>query len=382
MNQIKADLKNFHLSDYLILIGICSLFLPHTLTIIVFVGIVCVAFFKLDLIEDLKKQKGKAFIYGFIFLEILVSLFYRNWTGLAVSFSFFLLFLYIAFYQAHTSEKLFSYLIECSLICSFLLCFYVLFQFNQISIANGYHFSDFHIFNSPKRRIVATFQNANIYALMLEFMLAVCLYRFLQTKKYVLKAWYVFLALFQFSIILLTGCRAALVPLIFVIPIMLLLSKEKKLFVLYLVFIVLLLAAVFTHPNLIPRFNDFSTIESRLKIWKTAIKGIQAHPLFGNGPWTYNYIYASYHGHKAVFCHNIYLEMLSSFGIIGTIPLLGIIGILFKQVFASKKRDALLFSLMLSCLVIVAIHGLVDGTLYPIKTNLFLLMILSSNFKK
>lgn len=382
MNQIKADLKHFQLSDYLILIGICSLFLPHTLTILVFVGIVCAAFFRLNFIEDLKKQKGKAFIYGFILLEILVSLFYRNWTGLAVSFSFLLLFLYIAFYQAHTSEKLLSYMIECSLFCSFLLCFYALFQFNQISIANGYQFSDFHIFNSPKRRIVATFQNANIYALMLEFMLALCLYRFLQTKKYLYKAWYVFLALFQFSIILLTGCRAALVPLIFVIPIMLLLSKQKKLFVLYLVFIVVLLSIVFMHPNLIPRFNDFSTIESRLKIWRTAIKGIQAHPFFGNGPWTYNYIYESYHGHKAVFCHNIYLEMLSSFGIIGTIPLLGIIGILLKQVFACKKSNALLFSLMMSCIVIVAIHGLVDGTLYPAKTNLFLLMILTSYSSK
>ncbi len=378
MNQIKTDLKDFQSSDWLILLGVCSLFLPHTLTVIVFVGIVLIALFKFNLMQSIKKQKGNIFIYGFVFLEMLVSFFYRNWTGLLVSLSFLLLFVYIAFYKEHHNEKLLAYMIECSLICSFLLCFYALYQFNQISIANGYHFTDFHIFNSPKRRIVATFQNANIYALMLEFMLALCLYRFLQTKKILLKAWYVFLALFQFSIILLTGCRAALVPLIFVIPIMLFFTKEMKLFALYLVCIVLLLSVVFTHPNLIPRFNDFSTIESRLKIWKTAIKGIQAHPLFGNGPWTYNYIYENYNGHKAVFCHNIYLEMISSFGIIGTIPLLGIIGVYFKEVFACKKTNALLFSLMLSCIVIVAIHGLVDGTLYPIKTNLFLLMILSS----
>ena len=130
MNQIKADLKEFQLSDWLILLGVCSLFLPHTLTVIVYVGIVFIALFKCELMQSIKKQKGNLFIYGFVFLEMLVSFIYRNWTGLLVSLSFLLLFVYIAFYKEQHNEKLFAYIIECSLIFSFLLCFYALFSKN------------------------------------------------------------------------------------------------------------------------------------------------------------------------------------------------------------------------------------------------------------
>ena len=379
MNQINKDLKAFRLSDLLLLIGACALFLPHTLTVIVLVVIVGIAVFKLDLVQNIKDQKWKYLAFGFTLSEAIVSIIYKNWTGLMISASFALLFMYISFFREHINKKVLSYIIECSLLCSLIVCIYALFQFNQISIDNGYQFTDFHIFNSPKRRIYGTFQNANIFALMLEFMLACCLYRFLQTKQILLKVWYVFLAFFQFALILLSGCRAALVPLVFVIPIMLICSKQKKLLITYLICIVIILGTVFTHPNLIPRFNDFSTIESRMKIWKVAVKGIKKWPLFGNGPWTYSHIYARYHGHKAVFCHNIYLEMISSFGIVGTIPLLAYIKELFASVASMKKKDALFFSLAVSCIVIVMIHGLVDGTLYPIKTNVFLLMMISSD---
>lgn len=366
-------------TDWLILISVVSIFLPHTLCAIIVISCMVIALFKYGLIDNVKTQKKNIFGFLFATLSLLVSLYYQNWIGAGISCSVYLLIIYSSYIREHMNPIVFSYAIEFSLIASLLVCIYSLFQFNTISIENGYHFFDFHIFNSPKRRIFGTFQNANIYALILEFMLACCLYRFLETKNNILKVWYVFLALFQFGVLLLTGCRAALVPLIFVIPVLLLCAKEYKLLIVYFIGIVGLLSVIFTHPNLIPRFNDFSTIESRLKIWKVAIQGIKRYPLFGNGPWTYFHIYASYHGHKAVFCHNIYLDMILSHGIVGTILFCCYIRSFISNVCHMKKENLLIFGLMISLILIVCIHGLVDGTLNPLKTNLFLVLVLSAD---
>ena len=151
------------------------------------------------------------------------------------------------------------YIIEWTTLCSLINGMYALVQFAQISHAGGYSFFDFHIFNSPKRRIMTTFQNANIYALMLDMVLACILYRFLQTKKVSLKIWYVILALFQFGLVLLTGCRSALVPLVIVIPILLICFRKKILLGVYCLCLVGLLALIIHMPTLIPRFDDTSS---------------------------------------------------------------------------------------------------------------------------
>ncbi len=369
-------MKTLKPTDWLILVSAVSIFLPHTLCVVVVVGCMALALFKYGLIKDVQKQKSNIFGFLFALLSLFVSLFYQNWIGAGISCTIFILIVYGSYIREHVNPAVFSYVIEFSLIASFLVCIYSLFQFNMISVENGYRFFDFHIFNSPKRRIFGTFQNANIYALILEFMLACCLYRFLETKNNWLKIWYVFLALFQFGVLLLTGCRAALVPLIFIIPVLLLCAKQYKLLIVYIICIIGLLSILFTHPHLIPRFNDFSTIESRLKIWKVAIKGIEKYPVFGNGPWTYYHIYASYHGHKAVFCHNIYLDMLLSHGIVGTILFICYIRSFIFNVAHMKNENVLIFGLMISLILIICIHGLVDGTINPLKTNLFLVMIL------
>ncbi len=372
-------IKQLNSKDWLILISILSIFLPQTLCVILVVGCMVFALFKYELIKDIKSEKKN--IFGFLFgiLSLIVSLLYHNWIGAGISLIIFLLIIYGAYIREQMNPNLFSCAIELSLVASFLVCIYSLVQFNTISIENGYRFLDFHIFNSPKRRIFGTFQNANIYALILEFMLACCLYRFLETKNNILKIWYVFLALFQFGVLLLTGCRAALVPLIFIIPALLLCAKEYKLLVIYIICIIGLLSILFTHPHLIPRFDDFSTIESRLKIWKVAIKGIKKYPLFGNGPWTYFHIYASYNGHKAVFCHNIYLDMILSHGVLGTALFLCYIQSFISNVVHMKKENLLVFGLMISLILIICIHGLVDGTINPLKTDLFLVMVLCAD---
>ena len=158
--------KTLKPTDWLILISVVSLFLPHTLCAVIVSVCMCIALFKFGLIEDIKHQKKN--IFGFLFgaLSLIVSLCYKNTIGVGISFSIFLIVIYGSYIHEKMNSKVFSLAIECSLIASLFVCIYSLFQFNTISVENGYRFLDFHIFNSPKRRIFGTFQNANIYALI------------------------------------------------------------------------------------------------------------------------------------------------------------------------------------------------------------------------
>ncbi len=378
MNQLREDLKSFQSFDWVILTMTTAIFLPHTLCMIVLGCVLAYTCIKQDLWMCIRSLKGKQFIYPFLILGTLVSAFYQNWTGFLMMIGFIALIAYVAYYRQHANSKLLMYIIEWSLILSIIVNILGLFQFDYVSKLGGYSFLDFKIQNSPKRRITGTFQNANIYALMLEYMLACCLYRFLQTKRISLKVWYVVLALFEFAMVILTGCRAALAPLIFVIPVQLFATKHTKLLLTYFIFLLGLAAAIYVRPTLIPRIDDISTIESRVKIWKCGWKMFKDYPIFGNGPWTYQLNYALYHGHKAVHCHNIFLDSLVSFGCVGTILLGGYVVQVCKDVWQTRKKDKALYALMLSILVIICIHGLVDGTLQPIKTDLFAFMILGT----
>ena len=81
-----------------------------------------------------------------------------------------------------------------------------------------------------------------------------------------------------------------------------------------------------------------STFASRIKIWKTAFICISMYPLFGWGPQTYKKFYPLVHGHKAPHAHNIYIDSILSYGVIGTILVLCYTFVLNKEIFTSNTR--------------------------------------------
>ncbi len=381
METIRKDLKEFQWTDWLVMVMTTGVFLPHTVCMAVLLGC-CIAVAVKGGIKMLVEKSWEYYcLYAFLLLEIIVCTFYKNWDGLLIIIGFVGVFLYTGFYRKTAHKKLLIYLIEWALILSLLTAVLGLIQFNHVSQLGGYSFWDFEIQNSPKRRITGTFQNANIYAMILELVLICSFFRFLCIKNWKRRFYYMFVAGVQFFMILLTGCRAALVPIVFIIPLMLAMHKKKRMLMVYCGLFTIAAIAVFMKPDLIPRIDDISTIQSRVKIWKCAVEGIKEYPLFGNGPWTYHRIYPQFHGHKAVHSHNIYLDCVLSFGIIGCTLLAGYVIGLLKDVWSTYKKDRLLFSLMGACFLVIGIHGLVDGTIHPIKVMLLFMMIVNLRLK-
>lgn len=379
MKRIKQDLQSFSGDDWFLLMIATALFLPIIPSSIVLFGGVLYLFIKGEIPILIRYHSVNAWLFLFVLLELPVSIFYQNWIGFLNVAGFFAIGIYTCFYRKNIHPKLFVYLLEWVLILSIPMGILGLFQFDAVSKMGGYSFWDFKIQNSPHRRIAAVFSNANIYAMMIEFFLACCLYRFVQTEKRICKGWYTLLAVFNFVLMLLTGCRAALFPLVIVIPVLLYFAKEKRLFYICIACLIALGGLVIAKPDLVPRFNDFKTIQSRVKIWKCAWKGIQTYPLFGNGPQTYRRIYPLFHGHKAPHCHNIYIDCILSYGIVGTAVLMRYVFGLIKECLSVRNKNGSLFGLMMSFMVILMIHGLVDVTLNYLSTGLFFMWIMNTS---
>ena len=247
------------LDEKMILLATCFLFLPYQ---IASVGIACIlvqAFCRHKLVDAIKNQTGAIFLYGFIGLEFIVTILYSNWNGFGNTWLFVLIGLYGAYYRKSITKSTFEKMCDLIIILSIFAAIYGLYQFNQISVANGRTFLEFHIFNSPKRRITSTFMNANIYAMVIDFVCVMCMYRFVKNDNILCKIGYVIVAFFNFFVLYLTGSRTALLPFALIFPIFLYCVRWKKLFITSIVLELCVCGLVFLKPTLIPRMSDMST---------------------------------------------------------------------------------------------------------------------------
>ena len=52
-------------------------------------------------------------------------------------------------------------------------------------------------------------------------------------------------------------------------------------------------------------------------MWSTALKGIADHALFGMGPSAYQLVWPAYSGYPTFHAHNLFLDTLLNFGVVG-----------------------------------------------------------------
>ncbi|NME44723.1 O-antigen ligase family protein [Faecalicoccus pleomorphus] len=379
LSRLKEELHSFQNTDWMLLLVTVSLFLTQYVMAGVLILYLGWMIYKKQLWSAIKEQPGALWIYLFVFLEIIVSLFATNFTGLVNAIGMLLVVGFISGYRQQIHPKLFHYMIDIMLIGSIFVGILALFQFADFSAQKGYDFFEFHIQNSPKRRIMATFDNANLYATMLEFWIFFCVYRFIQCRGLLKRILYVVVGLFNFGLLYLTGCRTALLPLVVIIPLFFFLAREKKWLLLSLAGLGIGIILVFMEPDLIPRITDMSTLESRFNIWNCAWMGIQNYPIFGLGPQSYHLYYQMFNGHKAPHAHNIYVDSLASYGIVGTLLIIYYAcRYLFPEIGNVRLYDRELFGLIIGFILIFLIHGLLDVTMNVLATALVFMMILNA----
>jgi O-antigen ligase len=118
----------------------------------------------------------------------------------------------------------------------------------------------------------------------------------------------------------------------------------------------------------------FKTVDNRVGIWQTSIDSIKSSPIFGKGFMTYKHIRALYPGsYPTSHSHNILIELLMDFGIVGTCIVFVYLYNLFHRLNVFRKAQSKYYfsSLIVALLFGLVAHGLTDLTFLWSQTGLF-----------
>jgi len=137
-------------------------------------------------------------------------------------------------------------------------------------------------------------------------------------------------------------------------------KNSKKVFAFLGVFTIVIVVLMFFSNKIFPRYEFIgNSLGTRKEIWKNAIELFKQTYLFGSGPMAYQN--ASWVTHPANHAHNILLDVLINFGIIGNLVIAPLFIGLCKQVYDIRKRN--LFRLIIALTVVVILHGMLDVTI-------------------
>ena len=385
MGKISAflhrKLDNFTLDEYMIMFVVCSIFLPFEFPLLAVGGVLVYLFVTKRMRSIIALVPKSGFIIAFCILTSLVAFFYGNYLGGVCAIGILLIFLFMFYYRTIINKRLFELLLDACCIIS-LFCFvWAMMEYGRIIHRLDYRFIQLKVENSPKDRINSTFFNANYYAMMLEFIVLICVYKMMQVRTLRRTVFYIATIICNLFALYLTGCRTAWIPFVVTIPFMFLINKRFGYFTLSMSGISAMGILVLLQPKLMQRATVGQDFLKRANIWSTAWKGIQAHPLLGEGPLTYFHIYKQYHGHPTQHAHSVYLDPFLSHGIIGVLLAAVYLGSNLKEVYLLLKRriDLRLFSLIVAFILTVLIHGILDYTVYWVQTGMLFLIILSSS---
>lgn len=307
------------------------------------------------------------------------SLIHQNIYGMAVSLIYFVFILYFAYYEKNAPPDLFDKIVNICMVASAFIFIYVIFEHLEIVAEWDYSFIASGIDKNHSNRVEATFFNPNYFALMLEFFIAMGLYKLFTSKT----TWkrFIYAGLIAGNIIatFYTGNRTS--PVVIVAAVLVffyVLSYRKTALALTSILgIGLIIFAVSGHY---PRIDSIAwALEDRLEIWETGLRGIKNNWIFGQGPYTYMQIYDLYGGKFTYHAHSTYIDTLLNYGIVGSAMLLVTAYKYLRWMIQMHKYPQLKAkaALVWSMLAIFLVHGISDLAIYWFQTAfVFLTLIL------
>lgn len=386
MFNIFTDLKTNSKQENLLVLLSLSIFMPFYFTAAIFALFCIYTLCTKQMQEVYKSIKGTKWILLFTILSVITSLFYKNYVGVGCSFIILALLSVSLYFGKYGNQKVLKQILKIYLWMSIVCGILAVFQYKQILINNNIEGWKFIIFDKPKDRVTSFFFNANYYAMMCEFFALVTVYFFLFEKNDTIlnKVIYVFIGVYNLFFLLMTACRTAWPALGIGVVALCLLTKDKKYYLLVGSLLAIVIGALIIKPDLFPRFDNIGPYFSRrLRIFNLAIENIKTHPLFGEGPLTYYHVHLDYPKPiKTQHAHNFILDPLMNYGVVGVGLILPFFFERFKSV-TKMTKECMSKPLIISFVLTVIIHGLLDFTVYFVPTGFFFFMVLfSCEYKK
>lgn len=308
------------------------------------------------------------FLLGFLVVPFFVSATYNNYWGILYAIVIIALVMCGFYIRSIMNRQLFNRMMDAACVGSIWAAGYALIQkLSMLRVDSVY-------------RPMSLFHNANCYGMIIEFVVIIAVYRLFTNSQH--KNFYVaVIAVNLFGLYLCASVSSCVALSVGVLAFLLIKGKYRMAGVLLLAGGAIFIAGTMI-PNLLPRDvpGIDKTCEDRLDIWITSLKGIRQHPLFGTGAMSYQMIYEQFAGYKTYHCHNLLLDTLLNYGIIG-LAAIGSYVILQLKLITMRFRSHICSNmniLMVAIFAAVLVHGLTDVTIAWIQTGLLFMMVFSS----
>lgn len=341
--------------EILILINLIAIFLPFFVCAVTIPISMVILLINSDIRKKLLQVPYIKTVFAFMAVTLLTEIYFKNIFGIGVSLLIFIYAVFSICTLALMNERLRGKIIDLSCALSVIAAIVALIQL---------------IFGIMPRAY-STFFNPNYYAYICELMIIICAYCLIILKNK--KPFYIISIGMNFAGLFASGCRSAW-PAALVGMITLLICLRK-----YLIIGITAAAtgavsvSISYFPNIIPRFYDYNREHiQRVMIWKAALKGFFDYPIFGRGNMTF-YAISKYPIHEW-HSHNIALEFLISFGIVGTV----LICIFFvSSIISAAKhlKSAPISAVLIAMIAATLIHGITDVTVMGIQTGCFFMLL-------
>lgn len=351
----------------------CSIYLPFPLTICVIAYVLYRYRNAVSLRMLFGETPGIGWILAFCGISIVSSVLWQNWLGFANALGIILIFVFIMLYRHFMNREM----LECTIFWWVLLSIpaglFGMLQYFIYSIKAG----TMMVQDNPAMRVSSVFYHTNLYATLLVMVILLCMYCFIRYKNRQDRMFLFCTASFNFFMLLLTGCRSALVPFALVVPVFFWADNKRRLLTVTLLAEAVAAVSILFIPDLIPRLDDVSTLYSRMRIWQATLDYLPRCFWFGMGPQAFallgdaTKLYAPH-------AHNILLDSLLCYGITGTLCITGYLLSQLIRLFRMPRTNGFraLFSLVLCLYIAALIQGIIDVTLdFPATGLMFLLLI-------
>ena len=343
-----------------------SVFMPFYITLACMVLTAIIAVIKKPFRKAIFLNPYNLFIMSIMVYGAIVSSIYSNLIGVFYALIF-LLALLVMFYGKYIMTRdLFDMMMDTACFTS-VLCV-------PVALIQMIWFSWITVDGRPP----ATFTNANYYGMMIEFVVIICMYRIFTNPNIKMRKWYVGVILVNLVGLYLSASMSSCMTLFLTMLIYLMVKGKYRSAVTVLFLLVALTAMILLSGQVFPRMDTTTSIfRVRIDVWSTALKGIADHPLFGMGPGAYRLIWEAHQGFQTFHAHNLFLDTLLNFGIIGGCALffymLLQIKLLMRQFqYPSRKNRNILILVMLAA---VLIHGCTDVTIFWVQTGMLFLLV-------
>lgn len=314
---------DFSVPENIVYISAVCVFLPFQIAAIVFLAMAGYICFKKNLRKEVFCHIGSFLIPVFSVVTAVTALCYKNWLGFFVSIVFFLIFVVGFYIRTVMTYDIFEKALN--ILCGVSLSASVVVAIEKIIFRNSETHRCFGAFvegNADLIKGTSFYYSPTYLAACMAVVIIICAYKIIYRKGNM--PYYYFTAIFSLITIYFTGCMFVWLNIFAALAAYLILTKQKKLFACFCTAVALAGVALLFVPEILPRLSEsMLTSNNRFLIWDLSVKTLYETPIFGRGFQTYGLvaneliaqgaqgIYSAYHA------HNIILECLLSYGIVG-----------------------------------------------------------------